>query len=182
MSGDTITARTDRVALLSIYGISALVFLVVAVLNQLPEAETVPAFATKLPAFNAMINTCCTIMLLASWFCIRTGRVSAHRYLNMTTFLLSAVFLISYVTYHSFGLETKYPVDNPLRPYYLFILFSHIVLAAVVLPLVLFSFYFALTDRLEKHRKVARIALPVWLYVTTTGVVVYLMISPYYQF
>lgn len=182
MTGSSPIRSTDRFALYSIYGISAIIFIVVAVLNQLPEAETLPDFAKYLPRFNAFINTCCTCLLVISWLCIKKGRVTAHRNLNILTFVLSALFLISYVTYHSFGIETKFPSDNPLRPVYLTVLISHIILAALVLPLVLFSFYFALTGRLDKHKKIVRVAFPTWLYVTATGVVVYLMISPYYQF
>jgi putative membrane protein len=78
--------------------------------------------------------------------------------------------------------ETSFPADNPLRPLYLVILVSHIVLAAIVLPLILLSFWYGLTNQVQKHRKLVRFSFPVWLYVTTTGVIVYLMISPYYTF
>ena len=80
------------------------------------------------------------------------------------------------------ALETTFPKDNPLRPVYLFILLTHIVLAAIVLPLVLISFYFGLKNEVVKHRKIVRFSYPIWLYVTITGVVVYLMIKPYYPF
>jgi putative membrane protein len=95
---------------------------------------------------------------------------------------LSSLFLISYVIFHAFGVETRFPADNPLRPYYLTILISHIILAAVVLPMVLLSFYRGLTGQIEAHKRITRWSMPIWLYVTTTGVVVYLMISPYYPF
>jgi len=78
--------------------------------------------------------------------------------------------------------ETRFPADNPNRGIYLFILISHIILAATVLPLVLLSFYRALTGQIEAHKRLTRWAMPIWLYVTTTGVIVYLMISPYYTF
>lgn len=172
----------DRAALIFIYGISALIFLVVAILGRLPEVETIPSYAPFLPRLNAIINTCCTLLLVTSWLCIRKGNVKAHKNLNITTFVLSSLFLISYVVYHSFGIEAKFPADHPLRPLYLGILLSHIVLAAVVLPLILFSFYYALTGRIDTHRKIVRFSFPVWLYVTSTGVVVYLMIAPYYKF
>ena len=105
-----------------------------------------------------------------------------HKKLNLITFVLSSIFLLSYVTFHSFGVETKFPADNPIRPLYLTILISHIILAAVVLPMVLISFYFGLTNKVAAHRKIAKWSFPIWLYVTVTGVIVYLMISPYYQF
>jgi len=78
--------------------------------------------------------------------------------------------------------ETKFPADNPLRPVYLFILISHIILAAFVMPLVLISFYLGLTMQVKRHRKLTRWSFPIWLYVAVTGVVVYLLISPYYRF
>ena len=105
-----------------------------------------------------------------------------HKKLNITACALSTVFLLSYVTFHSFGVETKFPVDNPMRPVYLTILITHIILAAVVLPLVLLSLYRGLTNQVSSHKKITRWSYPIWLYVTITGVVVYLMISPYYQF
>lgn len=105
-----------------------------------------------------------------------------HRKLNIAACVLSTIFLLSYVTFHSFGVETKFPADNPLRPVYLSILISHIILAAIVLPLVLLSLYRGLTNQVDSHKKITRWSYPIWLYVTITGVVVYLMISPYYQF
>ncbi|HMT29411.1 MAG TPA: DUF420 domain-containing protein, partial [Bacteroidia bacterium] len=113
---------------------------------------------------------------------IRKKNIEMHKKLNILTFILSSVFLLSYVTFHSFGVETKFPVDNPNRPYYLIILSTHIVLAAIVLPLVLMSFYYGLTNKIKTHRRLTRWSFPIWLYVTVTGVIVYLMISPYYQF
>jgi putative membrane protein len=92
------------------------------------------------------------------------------------------LFLVSYVAYHWMADETKFPLDNPLRPVYLTILISHIILAAVVLPLVLISFWYGLNNKVEQHRKMTRFSFPIWLYVTTTGVIVYFMISPYYPF
>jgi putative membrane protein len=86
------------------------------------------------------------------------------------------------VTYHYFADETKFPAGNPLRSIYLIILTSHIILAALVLPLILISFYRGLNMQVPQHKKIVRWAFPIWLYVTITGVIVYLMISPYYKF
>src|SRR5205807_2306743 len=112
--------------------------------------------------------------------------ILAHKKLNIITFILSSVFLLSYITYHWLAQETRYP-DGPLRSTYLIILISHIILAALVLPLVLLSFYFGLKTQqpggeryVYKHKKLVRWSFPIWLYVTITGVVVYVMISPYY--
>lgn len=173
---------TDKTALRLIVALSLLVFVVIVVLYSLPQAASIPAWAQLLPTLNASINATCTVLLIISLWCIKNKHVKWHKRFNITTFLLSSLFLVSYIIFHSYGVETRFPADNPLRPYYLVVLLTHIVLAAVVLPLVLVSFYFGLTGQIERHRKISKFTFPVWLYVTVTGVVVYLMISPYYNF
>ena len=167
-----------------IFSVSLFVFVLVLVLNRkiLPRPETPPSFVFFLPKLNAIINATCTVLLLTTYYFIRRKKISIHKRINITTFFLSSLFLISYVTYHYFADETKFPADNPLRPVYLFILTSHIILAALVLPLVLISFYRGLNMQVPQHKKIVRWTFPIWLYVTISGVVVYLMISPYYRF
>lgn len=163
--------------------LSVVVFGLVAFLYTLPKATgSMPEWAKSLPMVNALINGTCSALLLLSLYSIKNKKVQTHKTLNIITFALSALFLVFYIIFHSFGVETSYPTDNPLRPFYLVILLTHILLAAIVLPMVLITFYFGLTHKYDKHRKVARWTFPVWLYVTVTGVIVYLMISPYYQF
>lgn len=164
--------------------VSVVVFLLVLLLDSkvLPKPDPMPAFVKYLPTLNACINATCTILLLLSFRAIKQKKVDMHKRLNLSTFFLSSLFLVSYVLYHWMSQETRFPEDNPLRPVYLTILLSHIVLAAVVLPLVLISFWYGLTNQVAKHRRIAKWTFPVWLYVTTTGVIVYLMISPYYRF
>lgn len=162
--------------------LSIVVFGVVVVLYSLPKQDFIPEWAKSLPLLNATINATCSLLLVSSLMAIKRKNIQLHKKLNITTFVLSSLFLVSYIIFHSFGVETKFPVDNPIRPIYLFILLTHIILAAIVLPLVLVSFYFGLTGKIDRHRKVSKFTFPVWLYVTVTGVVVYLMISPYYQF
>jgi putative membrane protein len=174
--------KNEKKILQGIFVLSGVVLIAVIVLGMLPRAEHVPPFVKFLPTFNAFINGTCSILLVASYYFIRKKDINTHKKLNITTFILSSVFLLSYVTFHSYGIETRFPADNPIRPYYLIILISHIILAAVVLPLVLISFYFGLTGKVQAHRKITRFSFPIWLYVTVTGVVVYLMISPYYGF
>jgi putative membrane protein len=167
-----------------IFALSVLVFLIVLILNRniLPKPEIPPAFVPFLPKLNALLNGTCTVLLLLSYYFIRKKNIPAHRRINIIAFSLSSLFLISYVMFHFFAEETKFPFDHPLRSLYLSILISHIALAAIVLPLVLISFYRGLNMQVEKHRKIVRWAFPIWLYVTVSGVVVYLMISPYYNF
>lgn len=165
-----------------IFFVSAFVFLLVLFLASLPRAAEIPAYVKWLPRFNALINGTCTILLLLSLAAIKKRNIYLHKRLNITCFILSSLFLLSYITFHSYGIETRFPAENNLRPVYLLILLTHIVLAAIVLPLILISFYYGLTMQVEKHRKIVRWSYPVWLYVTVSGVVVYLMISPYYNF
>ncbi len=105
-----------------------------------------------------------------------------HKRINLTACVLSTVFLLSYVLFHSFGVETRFPAEHPYRSLYLVVLSTHILLAAIVLPLVLLSLYRGLTNQVSLHKKIVRWSYPIWLYVTISGVVVYLMISPYYKF
>jgi putative membrane protein len=126
---------------------------------------------------------------------IKQKNIAYHRMSMMTAFILGGIFLVSYVIYHStsestvFGdlngngvLEaTESAAVGSARTIYLIVLISHIVLAAIVLPFVLMAMYYALTDKIKQHKKIVKLAFPIWLYVSVTGVIVYLMISPYYQ-
>lgn len=175
---------SDKLVFRLVMAISVVVLVAVIILNKkiLPVPEIIPAFIYKLPKLNAAINATCSMLLLLSFYFIRQKNIMVHKKLNIITFVLSSVFLLSYITYHWMGQETSFPADNPLRPVYLTILISHIILAALVLPLILLSFHKGLQMQVEKHKKLVRWSFPIWLYVTVTGVVVYLMISPYYPF
>ncbi|NQY67114.1 MAG: DUF420 domain-containing protein [Flavobacteriales bacterium] len=162
--------------------LSVVVFGVVVLLYNLPQQSEIPTFIFSLPKINALINATCSILLLISVYSIKNRKVAIHKALNLTTFGLSALFLVLYITYHSFGIETKYPADAPFKMVYYFILITHIILAGLVLPLILMSFYFGLKGKIDQHRKITKWSFPIWLYVTVTGVVVYLFISPYYNF
>ena len=172
----------DKLAFRIIAGVTIAVPAVVLLLYLLPKSDTVPHIVKHCPLLNATLNGTCTVLLTIYYLAIRNKKVTLHKRLNITAFILSALFLISYIAYHFFGKETLFPKDNSLRPLYLFILSSHIILSAIVLPMVLLSFYLGITNQVVKHRKLSRWTLPIWLYVTITGVVVYLMISPYYNF
>lgn len=173
---------SDKLVFRVVMALTIVVLLVVVALRFIERPGEIPAFAKSLPALNAVINSVCTMLLVGSFVCIKRGRVAAHKRLNLATFVLSTIFLLSYVVYHAVAPETKFPAGHALRPLYLFILSSHILLAIVVLPLVLLSFHRGLMARIPEHRKIVRWSFPLWLYVTSTGVVVYLMISPYYAF
>jgi len=174
--------NNDKLIFRIVFGISLFVFLVVVLLNRkiIPVTIATPEIVYSFPMFNALINAVCTILLITSLYFIKKKNIQMHKKLNLTTFALSSVFLVLYIVYHYFAIHTSFPIDNPFRVLYLTILYSHIILAAGVLPLILLSFYRGLQMQVEKHRKLVRFAFPIWLYVTTTGVIVYLMISPYY--
>jgi len=177
----------DKLIFRIVWTISAIVLLVIILLqahlvNLFPNHDVLPKWVQFLPTLNASINGTCTILLLISYYFIRQKKIRIHKVLNITAFILSSIFLVSYLIFHSAGLETKFGGEGTIRYVYFFILITHIILAAVVLPLILLSFYHGMKMHVEKHRKLVRWSFPIWLYVTITGVVVYLMISPYYSF
>lgn len=177
----------DRLVFRLIAGLSLIVFVVVAVLQSniivvFPDKSVIPSWVFGLPKLNAIINATCSVLLVFSLYFIKRKNIRAHKTLNITTFLLSSLFLISYVIFHATGVKTTYGGEGIVRTVYYFVLISHIILAAFVLPMVLFSFYHGLKMNVERHKKLVRWSYPIWLYVTVTGVVVYLMISPYYTF
>lgn len=164
-----------------VYGLSALVCLAVLALVLSPQLLRIEGLdVSRLPAFHALLNGSTAVLLSIGLVLIRSDRPRAHRRVMLTAFLLSCVFLISYVIYHSQAPDTAYGGMGWVRPVYFFVLISHIVLAPVVLPLALYTVLRGLRSELSRHRRVARWTFPVWLYVAVTGVVVYLMMSPYY--
>lgn len=190
--------QNDKTVFKIVLGVSALICVVVVVLNQklIPVPDTFPSFIYKLPMLNAFLNGSCSVLLIASLWAIKKRNIELHKKLNLTAFLLSSLFLISYVTAHYFIPDTKFGDVNHnevleqaelaavsgIRPIYLVVLLSHIFLAVIVLPMILLSFYYALKDDRVKHKKITRFSYPIWLYVTITGVVVYALISPYYNY
>ncbi|MCS6974471.1 MAG: DUF420 domain-containing protein [Cyclobacteriaceae bacterium] len=133
-----------------------------------------------LPGIYATINGITAVLLLAALWFIKQGNRVVHERLMKLCMVLSAAFLVMYVLYHMTSDSTPYGGGGLIRYIYYFILVSHILLSLVVVPLVLFSFLYAITGQFARHKKIVRFAYPVWLYVAVTGVVVYLMISPYY--
>jgi len=129
-----------------------------------------------LPRLNAVLNTLATVLLLAGYRAIRRGRIPVHRSFMLAALATSLLFLVSYLTYHAQVGSVRFRSQGPIRPVYFTILISHTVLAAVVAPLVLVTVVQALRGRFQKHRRIARWTLPIWLYVSVTGVIVYLML------
>jgi len=162
-----------------IWIVSFLVPAIVAALFFLPVLE-IGTDVSMLPALNASINATVSILLILGVWFIKKGKIQQHRACMIGAFGLSALFLVSYVIYHSATESTPYGGDGWIRAIYFIILLSHIILAAIILPLILITLSRALSNRFDKHKKIARITFPLWLYVSVTGVIVYLMISPYY--
>jgi len=133
-----------------------------------------------LPTFHAILNSITSVLLILALVFIKMKKIAAHKTTTLLALLMSVIFLVSYVVYHSLAESTTFGGEGFIRPIYYFILITHIILAIVIVPLVLFTFLRALTGKFADHRKIAKYTLPLWLYVTITGVVVYLMISPYY--
>ena len=161
--------------------LAAVVPLLVAALYYFPNAFRIPGAEVKfLPALNAVLNSLTAVCLLMGYYFIRNKQVARHRAMMVSAFALGSIFLLSYVVYHSQVESTRFGGEGTIRYVYFFLLLTHIALAVVTVGLVLFTLYFALTEQFTKHRKIARWAFPVWLYVSVTGVIVYFMISPYY--
>ena len=132
------------------------------------------------PKFHAALNSITSALLITGFLSIKRKNITAHKACMLVAIGMSVLFLLSYVFYHAISEPTKYGGEGMMRPLYFFILLTHIVLAAGILPAVLLTVYRALTNQIPAHKKIARWTFPVWLYVAVTGVVVYLMMAPYY--
>jgi putative membrane protein len=133
-----------------------------------------------LPMVNAILNTCTAIVLVAAFVCIRKKQVEQHRNMIFVAMGLSFIFLVCYVLYHFTTPETTYCGEGWMRYVYYTFLISHVVLAAVIFPFVLFTFIRGFTAQYARHRKMARWVFPIWLYVAISGPIVYIMLSPCY--
>lgn len=186
--------KNDKTAKLLIWIVSIIVFVTITILSRY-KMQIQPGFDPHLFATaNAVINSVVSILLIRGLTAVKQGRYHLHKRIMLAAIILSLLFLISYVCHHLFTGETRYGDSNhdgllsdaektaagSLRIVYYFILATHIPLAGIILPFILFTAYRSLTGEYIKHKKLARITWPVWLYVAVTGVIVYLMISPYY--
>lgn len=133
-----------------------------------------------LPPIYATINGLTAVLLIVAVIAIKNGNRVLHERLMKSAILCSVLFLVMYVAYHMTSDSTAFGGEGFIRNVYFFILITHIVLSIVIIPLVLITYVKALAQRFDKHKKIAKITFPIWLYVAVTGVVVYLMISPYY--
>lgn len=186
----------DKIFLRLIWIVTAVVLVVVVTLKIVPPPNPRPSFIYILPHLIGGINAVCSVLLILSLIFIKRKNIQAHKITNVITFILSALFLVFYILFHLYEKDTKFgDIDHngvlslaeaasvgASRYIYYVILITHIMLAIVVLPLILISFLRGFSMQIERHRKIVRWAYPVWLYVAVTGVIVYVMISPYYNF
>jgi len=166
-----------------IWALSVVAVIIILGINYIPRKMGIQDLGfdlSILPLLNAILNGIAFILLVISFIQIKKGNIVVHRRLIYAAFGFTFVFLISYLTYHAFTGSTSYSGDGFLKYAYYFILITHIILATALLPLSLTSLAHGLNDNVVKHRKVAKWTMPIWLYVTFTGVLVYLLISPYY--
>jgi putative membrane protein len=186
--------RNDKAANIFIITVSLIVFMAVTVLAKVKIAVNLPFDVHLFALANAILNTFVAITLIAALWAVRQQRHELHKKLMLTAIVLSVLFLLSYIAHHLFTDATKFGDLNhdgilseaerlsagTMRIVYYVILLTHIPLAGIILPFILFTAYRALTGEYTRHKKLARITWPVWFYVAVSGVVVYLLIQPYY--
>lgn len=178
MNGITVR-KENKAVIYSIYAFTVVVFGLVILLHELPAPGNAPSFIGIFPMLNAVINGSCFLILVSSLIAIKNKNVGLHQTLNTTAMILSVLFLLSYVFYHLFAEDTKY--GGNYSGIYYFVLATHIILAGLSLPFILLAYYRGYIGDVIKHRKMVKFVYPVWLYVTFTGVLVYMFLSPYYN-
>ncbi|MBN8857581.1 MAG: DUF420 domain-containing protein [Sphingobacteriales bacterium] len=186
--------KNDRLAMLLIWVVSFVIFAAVVMLGRVKVNVNLGFDAHLFALFNAVINSVVSILLVAGLLAVKNRRYLLHKKIMVSALVLSVLFLLSYICHHLFAGETRFgDIDHDgivseaekaaaggKRLFYLIILATHIPLAGIILPFILFTAYRALIAEWPRHRKLARITWPVWLYVSVTGVLVYFLISPYY--
>ena len=172
--------KNDKRANILIILFSIIVFVAVVFLSKIKLEVSLPFNVHLFAKVNAMINSAVSFLLLVGLLSVKRGRYSLHKKVMMSAMVLSLLFLVSYICHHLFSESTSYGGDGAMKYVYYFILITHIFLAGIILPFILYTSYRALVAEWPQHRKLAKITWPIWFYVSVTGVVVYLMISPFY--
>jgi putative membrane protein len=192
---EAVWSKNDKKAKTLIFLFSAIVFAAVIVLGRVKVNADLGFDVHLFAKVNAFINSTVAVLLIAALIAVKSKNYKLHKNIMLTAMMLSVLFLISYICHHLFAGETRFGDSNldgivsadekeavgSMRMVYYIILGTHIPLAGIILPFILFSAYRALTGEFDKHRKLVQITWPVWFYVAVTGVVVYWMISPYYS-
>ena len=174
-------ANNEGASMTTINILSVVIPVVVAVLLGLRTKVDLGAWTKVLPHLNAIFNSLTAVCLLVGLYFIKQRNIAKHQLMMTISFTLGGCFLLCYVIYHLTNPSTTFKGEGSLlRGFYYFNLISHILMSLVVLPFVLRAMYFSTTKQFERHKKTTKIAFPIWLYVSITGVIAYLMISPYY--
>jgi putative membrane protein len=172
--------KNDKLAKQLILTVSFVVFAAVVVLSKV-KLEIDLGFNPHIFALiNAIINSIVSVLLVVALMAVKKKNYQLHKNIMIAAMLLSILFLLSYIAHHLFNGETKFGGDGSMKSIYYFILATHIPLAAIILPFILFTAYRGLIGEFSTHKKLARYTFPIWLYVSITGVLVYILISPYY--
>jgi putative membrane protein len=173
--------KNDKKAKTLIYLVSFVVFAAVVVLSKVKLDVPLPFNPHLFAALNALINTSVAILLVAGLIYAKQKNYQMHKRIMLAAIVLSVLFLLSYIAHHLLTDETKFGGTGMIKTVYYVILFTHIPLAGIILPFILFTAYRALIGEYEQHKKLTRITWPIWFYVAVTGVIVYSMINPYYS-
>lgn len=160
---------------------SFVVFAVIVSLGRIHLQVNVGFDVHIFATINAVINSIIALLLVAALVAVKNKKFMLHKQLMFSALILSVLFLVSYIAHHLLAGETKFGGVGIIKTVYYFILITHIILAAVILPFILYTAYRGLTAEFDKHKKLAKVTWPLWFYVAVTGPIVYLMISPYYQ-
>lgn len=172
--------KDDRKAKAVIWVLSVVVFAAVAVLAKYKLEVDLGFNPHVFAQANALINSIVAFLLIAGIIAVKQKNYLLHKKLMLTAIVLSVLFLVSYICHHLFAGETKFGGEGISKIIYYILLITHIPLAAIILPFILFTAYRALIGEYDKHKKLTRITWPIWFYVAVTGVIIYMMISPYY--
>ena len=172
--------KNDKLANVLIIVFSIVVFVAVVFLSRIKVDLDLPFDVHIFAKVNAIINSAVSFLLLVGLLAVKRSRYALHKKVMLTAMVLSFLFLVSYICHHLLSDSTSYGGEGAIKIVYYIILISHILLAAIILPFILFTSYRALVAEWPGHKKLARITWPIWFYVSVTGVIVYLMISPYY--
>jgi putative membrane protein len=186
--------KNDVKARIFIFTVSIVVFVAVVILSKVKLAVNLPFNIHVFATFNAIINGTVAVLLVAGLLSVKQKKYELHKKIMLAAILLSVLFLLSYIAHHLLAGDTRYGDLNhdgtlsdeeklsagSMRMVYYFLLITHIPLAGIILPFILFTAYRALIGEYSKHRKLTRFTWPVWFYVAVTGVLVYWMIHPYY--
>jgi putative membrane protein len=177
---NAVLKKNDKKARWLIGIFSFVVFAVIVALGKIKSGIQVSFDPHVFAQINAVINSIVAVLLVAALVSVKQKKYLLHKRLMLTAMILSIIFLLSYIAHHLLAGETKFGGSGTIRYIYFFILSTHIFLAAIILPFILFTAYRALVAEWPGHRKLAKITWPIWFYVAATGPIVYLMISPYY--